>query len=102
MALITGTTVSTDVAPAISIDLVNELHNSYRALADILGISEHAAYRRLRGFAGWKLHETIHLCQYFGINDTAWLFSRCDTHCDTYTTKFPENQDGGDCHLQNL
>lgn len=39
MALITGTTVSTDVAPAISIDLVNELHNSYRALAEILGIS---------------------------------------------------------------
>lgn len=39
MAVITNTTVSTDIAPAISIDLVNELHNSYRALADILGIS---------------------------------------------------------------
>ena len=39
MAVITNTTVSTDIAPAISIDLVNELHNSYRALAEILGIS---------------------------------------------------------------
>ena len=39
MAVITNTTVSTDIAPAISIDLVNELHNSYRALADILGIT---------------------------------------------------------------
>lgn len=39
MAVITGTTVSTDIAPAISIDLVNELHNSYKALAEILGIT---------------------------------------------------------------
>ena len=69
----------------------------YRDIADILGISEYAAYRRLRGMTGWKLHETIHLCQYFGVSDTAWLFSR-----DTYTTNFLENQDGGDCYLQNL
>ena len=51
----------------------------YRDLADILGISEHAAYRRLRGFAGWKLHETIRLCQYFDIPDVAWLFECGDT-----------------------
>ena len=48
----------------------------YRDLADILDISEHAAYRRMRGLAGWKLYETIKLCQYFGTNDTAWLFER--------------------------
>ena len=51
----------------------------YRDLADILGISEHAAYRRLRGLAGWKLHETIHLCQYFDVSDAAWLFEFGDT-----------------------
>lgn len=51
----------------------------YRDLADILGISEHAAYRRLRGLAGWKLHETIYLCQYFGVSDAAWLFKFGDT-----------------------
>lgn len=78
---------------------VMEMHNlDYRDLAGILGIGDHAAYRRLRGLTGWKLHETIHLCQYFDIPDTAWLFTRYDT----YTTKFPENQDGGDCDLQNL
>ena len=47
----------------------------YTDLADILGISKYAAYRRLRGFAGWKLHETIRLCEYFEISDAAWLFS---------------------------
>ena len=49
---------------------------SYTDLADILGISKYAAYRRLRGFAGWKLHETIHLCNYFDVSDIAWLFQR--------------------------
>lgn len=39
MAVITGTTVTTDIAPALSIDLVNELHNSYQKLAEILGIT---------------------------------------------------------------
>ena len=78
---------------------VMEMHNlDYRDLAAILGIGNHAAYRRLRGMTGWKLHETIHLCEYFDIPDTAWLFTRCDT----YTTKFSENQDGGDCYLRNL
>lgn len=60
-------------------NIVSEMEKrglDYRDLADILGISEHAAYRRMRGFAGWKLHETIHLCRYFEINDTAWLFER--------------------------
>lgn len=51
----------------------------YHDLADILGISKYAAYRRLRGFAGWKLHETIRLCQYFDISDAAWLFYSGDT-----------------------
>lgn len=46
----------------------------YSGIADILGISKYATYRRLRGFAGWKLQETIRLCQYFEISDTAWLF----------------------------
>jgi plasmid maintenance system antidote protein VapI len=49
----------------------------YQDLAEILGISKYAAYRRLRGHAGWKLHETIRLCQYFNVSDTAWLFD-CD------------------------
>lgn len=40
MAVITGTTVTTDIAPALSIDLVNELHNSYQKLAEILGITK--------------------------------------------------------------
>ena len=51
----------------------------YLDLAEILGISKHAAYRRLRGHAGWKLHETIRLCQHFNISDTAWLFYCDDT-----------------------
>lgn len=51
----------------------------YKDLADILDISEYAAYRRLRGFTGWKLHETIRLCQYFGVSDAAWLFQLGDT-----------------------
>lgn len=48
----------------------------YKDIADILGINEYAAYRRLRGIVGWKLQETLHLSQYFGA-DLAWLFE-CD------------------------
>ena len=58
-------------------NLVSEMKKrdlDYRKLADILSISKHAAYRRLRGFSGWKLNETIFLCQYFGDQDPAWLF----------------------------
>lgn len=39
MAVISGTTITTDVAPEISIDIVSELSNGYRALAEILGIT---------------------------------------------------------------
>ena len=46
----------------------------YKKLADVLGISEYAAYRRLRGFTEWKLPETIRLCQHLGVSDAAWLF----------------------------
>ncbi len=60
-------------------------------IADILGIKYHAAYRRMRGLTGWRLHETIQLCQYFHVSDATWLFTRCDT----YTTNLPENQDWG-------
>ena len=51
----------------------------YKGLADVLGISQHAAYRRLRGLADWKFRETIFLCQYFGVSDAAWLFQLGDT-----------------------
>lgn len=51
----------------------------YRDIADILGISRHAAYRRMRGFAAWKLHEIVSLCEYFDISDATWLFNRQDT-----------------------
>lgn len=74
-------------------NLVSEMEKrglDYRGLADILGIGEHAAYRRMRGMAGWKLSETIQLCRYFDVSDTAWLFARCDT----YITKISKNQDG--------
>ena len=67
--------------------IMQERGLDYKDLADILGISEHASYRRLRGLTGWKLHETIHLCEFFNVSDTAWLFT-------TYTTKFQKNQDG--------
>ena len=63
---------------------MNKRGVDYKDIAGILGISEHAAYRRMRGLAGWKLCETICLCRYFGINDTAWLF-KCDvavSNCD--------------------
>ena len=63
-------------------NLVSEMQKrglDYQDLAEILGISKHAAYRRLRGHAGWKLHETIRLCQYFKITDMAWLFYCDDT-----------------------
>jgi plasmid maintenance system antidote protein VapI len=46
----------------------------YRDLADVLGISEHAAYRRLRGLSDWKLNEIVNLGQFFEVSDTAWLF----------------------------
>ena len=46
----------------------------YHDIANILGISKYAAYRRLRGLAGWRLQETISLCKYFDISDTVWLF----------------------------
>ena len=48
----------------------------YRDLADILGISRYAAYRRMRGSSAWKLHEIVSLCEYFDISDAAWLFNR--------------------------
>lgn len=54
--------------------VMRERDLDYKSLAVILGISEHAAYRRLRGFAVWKLPEIVRLCQYFGVSDTAWLF----------------------------
>ena len=61
------------------VKMMKERDMGYEDLADILGISKYAAYRRLRGFTGWKLHETIHLCQYFDGSDAAWLFQLCDT-----------------------
>ena len=45
----------------------------YKDIADILGIGEYAAYRRLRGLVEWKLEETLCLSQYFD-SDLAWLF----------------------------
>lgn len=45
----------------------------YKDVADILGIGEYAAYRRMRGLVGWKLQETLYLSQYFGC-DPVWLF----------------------------
>ena len=56
------------------VSVMKEHDLDYKGLADILDISEYAAYRRLRGFAGWKLSEVTHLCQHFGILDAAWLF----------------------------
>lgn len=56
--------------------LMNDRGMNYRKLADILNISELAAYRRLRGSTEWKLPEVMRLCQYFGTSDTAWLFER--------------------------
>lgn len=51
----------------------------YKGLADVLGISEYAAYRRLRGFTEWKLCETLRLCKYMGVFDIEWLFqSNCE------------------------
>lgn len=61
------------------VEIMEQRGMGYSNLADVLGISRHAAYRRLRGFTGWKLHETINLCQYFDVSDAAWLFMRCDT-----------------------
>ena len=55
-------------------------------LADLLGITYHSAYRRLRGRVGWRLHETIRLCQYFEVSDAAWLFALYDKN----TTKFSD------------
>ena len=63
-------------------NLVSEMEKrdlDYKDIANILGISKYAAYRRLRGFSGWKLRETITLCRYFGTSDAAWLFTSCDT-----------------------
>jgi len=40
MAVITNTTVSTDVAPAISIDLVNNLEKNISSLMELLGVTD--------------------------------------------------------------
>lgn len=56
------------------VSLMNKNGLDYTDIADILGISKYAAYRRLRGLAGWRLQETIALCKYFEIFDTVWLF----------------------------
>ena len=56
------------------VSIMKERGMGYKDLADVLGISEYAAYRRLRGFTGWRLPETFKLCQYFGVPDVAWLF----------------------------
>ena len=39
MAVLAQTTVTTDIAPELSIDIVSELSNGYRKLAEILGIT---------------------------------------------------------------
>jgi predicted transcriptional regulator len=68
-------------------NLVSQMrkHNlDYSDIASILGISKYAVYRRLRGFAGWKLQETIQLAHYFECSDVAWLFQ----FDDTITQKF--------------
>lgn len=72
-------------------NIVSEMEKrdlDYRKLADILCISEHAVYRRLRGFAVWKLPEITKMTQYFGIYNTAWLF-QCNnvTVSDTISQK---------------
>lgn len=59
------------------VSLMRKSGLDYQDIADILGISKYAAYRRLRGLAGWKLQETIALCKYFDISDTVWLF-KCE------------------------
>lgn len=61
------------------VQVMKERGMGYRDLAGVLSISEYAAYRRLRGFTGWKWSEIIQLCQYFDVSDTAWLFELCDT-----------------------
>ena len=64
-------------------NIVSEMEKrglDYRDLAGSLNISEHAAYRRMRGFAEWKLNEIVNLCQYFEVSDTAWLFERGGNH----------------------
>lgn len=40
MAVITNTTVTTDVAPAISIDLVNNLEKNIQSLMELLGVTD--------------------------------------------------------------
>ena len=55
--------------------LMEERNLDYNDIADILGISKYGAHRRLRGFTRWKWQETLKLCQYFGVSDTAWLFT---------------------------
>lgn len=61
------------------VDVMKKRGIGCKELADILGISYYAAYRRLRGFAEWKFCETICLCEMFEISDVAWLFTRGDT-----------------------
>ena len=58
--------------------LMHERGMGYKDLAGVLSISEYAAYRRLRGFSGWRWNETIQLCQHFDVTDAAWLFKLCD------------------------
>ena len=59
--------------------LMEERDMGYEDIADLLEISKYAAYRRLRGLSGWKLHETIRLCHFFDDSDAAWLFELCVT-----------------------
>ena len=58
------------------VQLMAERGMGYTDLAGVLGISEPAAYRRLRGSARWQLDEIVKLCHFFDTSDMDWLFKR--------------------------
>lgn len=65
-------------------NLVSEMNKrglGYKDIADILDIDKFAAYRRLRGLAGWRLDEIMNLCEYFD-SSFEWLFKKDVTDCD--------------------
>ena len=60
------------------LSVMEERYMDYRDLASVLNMEPLAVYRRMRGVTGWKLDETVRICEYFTISDLPWLFARFD------------------------
>lgn len=52
---------------------------SFAKLADMIGLSKTAMYRRVYGKTDWKLHEIVNICRVLDSEDALQLFLRLHT-----------------------